>query len=83
MIYKANAPQLRWARISVSATSNPEAKKARAHPHSFYRDGDDKRIAEVEVDGSKGKDKLVARVKGGIRDLLGKCFVTLYAAGTQ
>ena len=34
--------QLRWTRISVGADGHE-------HPHSFYRDGDDKRITKVEV----------------------------------
>ena len=55
--------QLRWARIPVEA--------GKEHPHAFYRDGDDKRVVKVEVDASKGKDKLVGRVSAGVSDLLG------------
>jgi urate oxidase len=36
--------KLRWTRITVGAEGQQEA-----HPHSFYRDGDDKRVTEVEV----------------------------------
>jgi urate oxidase len=57
--------QLRWSRIRISGES------PQGHPHSFVRDGDDKRIVKVEVDGSGGKDKLVGKVSGGIKDLLG------------
>jgi len=53
--------QLRWARITV------DGKK---HDHSFLRDGDEKRIVQIEVDGSQGKDKLVGNVSAGINDLL-------------
>ncbi|CAK5269050.1 unnamed protein product [Mycena citricolor] len=62
-IHKAfvSVEQLRWSRIPVDG---------QAHPHSFLRDGDEKRIVKVEVDASKGKDKLVATVQSGITDLL-------------
>ena len=56
--------QLRWARIPVEA--------GKEHPHAFYRDGDDKRVVKVEVDASKGKDKLVGKVSAGVSDLLGR-----------
>ena len=36
--------QLRWNRIHVTGEQSPEG-----HSHSFYRDGDDKRIVKVEV----------------------------------
>ena len=36
--------QLRWSRIHVTGEESPEG-----HSHSFYRDGDDKRIVRVEV----------------------------------
>lgn len=36
--------QLRWTRVHVAGEESPEG-----HPHSFYRDGDDKRIVKVEV----------------------------------
>ncbi|KAJ7664403.1 hypothetical protein DFH06DRAFT_1187675 [Mycena polygramma] len=62
-IHKAfvTVEQLRWSRIPVSGQD---------HPHSFIRDGDDKRTVSVEVDASKGKDKIVANVTAGISDLL-------------
>lgn len=51
--------QLRWSRIHVG--SQP-------HPHSFYRDGDDKRFTKAEVTST---DKhLLAKVTSGISDLL-------------
>jgi len=37
--------KLRWSRIPVGAAVGQE----RPHPHSFIRDGEDKRIAAVEV----------------------------------
>ena len=40
------------------------------HPHSFVRDGDEKRTVAVTVDASAGKDKIVGTVSSGIRDLL-------------
>jgi len=55
--------QLRWSRITVDG---------KPHGHSFLRDGDDKRIVKVEVDGSRGKDRLVGNVSAGINDLLGQ-----------
>ncbi|KJA25137.1 hypothetical protein HYPSUDRAFT_38099 [Hypholoma sublateritium FD-334 SS-4] len=57
--------QLRWTRIQV-----PDNGKLVEHPHAFFRDGDDKRIVKVEVDGTAGKDKLVGKVVAGISDLL-------------
>ena len=54
--------QIRWARIVVDG---------KGHGHSFLRDGDEKRIVEVQVDGSQGKDKIVGKVSAGINDLLG------------
>jgi len=53
--------QLRWSRITVDG---------KPHGHSFVRDGDEKRVAKVEVDGSRGKDQLVGNVSAGINDLL-------------
>jgi urate oxidase len=45
-IHKAfiTVEKLRWTRISVGAEGQEQQ-----HPHSFYRDGDDKRITKVEV----------------------------------
>ncbi|EPQ53893.1 uricase [Gloeophyllum trabeum ATCC 11539] len=57
--------RLRWTRIPLSGQG-----QSTPHPHSFYRDGDDKQTVSVEVDGTKGKDKMVAHVRGGMRDLL-------------
>jgi len=36
--------QLRWSRIHVDGEETPEG-----HAHSFFRDGNDKRIVKVEV----------------------------------
>ncbi|KAF8149115.1 uricase [Crassisporium funariophilum] len=58
--------QLRWSRIHVPAGE----QSPQGHPHSFYRDGDDKRIVTVEVDASAGKNKLIGKVTAGISDLL-------------
>ncbi|KAF7343911.1 Uricase [Mycena venus] len=57
--------QLRWSRIPV-----PGEQGTAEHPHSFIRDGDEKRIVKVEVDASKGKDKIIANVTAGLSDLL-------------
>jgi len=57
--------QLRWTRIRVTGEESSEG-----HSHSFYRDGDDKRIVKVEVDATAGKDKLVGKVAAGVSDLL-------------
>ncbi|KAI0031130.1 uricase [Vararia minispora EC-137] len=51
--------QLRWARIGVDGA---------AHPHAFWRDGDEKRIVTAVVD--KTADGAVATVEGGLKDLL-------------
>ncbi|KAJ7171070.1 hypothetical protein C8R46DRAFT_1349178 [Mycena filopes] len=66
-IHKAfvTVEQLRWSRIPVAGEQGPEE-----HPHSFIRDGEDKRIISVEVNASKGKDKISANVTAGISDLL-------------
>ena len=58
--------QLRWARISS------DSSEAGQHPHAFWRDGAEKRFVEVEVARqSDGGGGAVARVAGGLRDLLG------------
>lgn len=54
--------QLRWTRIMVDGEP---------HGHSFLRDGEERKIVKVIVDGSRGKDKLVGNVSAGINDLLG------------
>ncbi|KAJ7918298.1 hypothetical protein B0H13DRAFT_1993221 [Mycena leptocephala] len=66
-IHKAfvTVEQLRWSRIPVAGEQGTAE-----HPHSFIRDGDEKRIVKVEVDASKGKDKLIANVTAGLSDLL-------------
>ena len=51
---------LRWARIDVDG---------KPHPHSFWRDGQEKRTVAVEVD--KGKEGVLVKAEGGIADLLG------------
>lgn len=53
--------QLRWKRIDV---------RGKEHSHAFWRDGDEKRIVEVVIDATNGKDKIVANVSAGIKDLL-------------
>ncbi|KII84316.1 hypothetical protein PLICRDRAFT_95300 [Plicaturopsis crispa FD-325 SS-3] len=61
--------QLRWTRIPIDAQGHL-VDGAQGHPHSFFRDGDDKRFVKVELDASAGKDKIVADVSAGISDLL-------------
>lgn len=53
--------QLKWSRIPVAG---------QPHKHSFVRNGDEKRVCSVEVDGTAGKDKMKATVSAGIKDLL-------------
>ncbi|CAL1715921.1 unnamed protein product [Somion occarium] len=62
-IHKAfvTVEKLRWQRIQVDE---------KPHPHSFVRDGEDKRVVSVEIDGTQGKGKLTAKVTSGITDLL-------------
>jgi hypothetical protein len=62
--------QLRWARINDSSSSANSSEAG--HPHAFWRDGAEKRFVEVEVarQGEEGGGA-VARVAGGLRDLLG------------
>ncbi|EAU84962.2 uricase [Coprinopsis cinerea okayama7 len=62
-IHKAHVTveQLRWKRISINGEE---------HPHSFYRDGDDKRVVKAVVDATAGKHALVANVSSGLVDLL-------------
>ncbi|KAJ4471195.1 hypothetical protein C8R41DRAFT_969163 [Lentinula lateritia] len=55
--------QLCWSRIVVGKDCKP-------HRHSFFRDGDEKRIVKVEIDGTTGKNKIQARVSAGVNDLL-------------
>ncbi|KAI0058785.1 uricase [Artomyces pyxidatus] len=56
--------QLRWARIAEDGMPAP------GHTHAFWRDGNEKKYVQVEIDGTKGKEALVAKVEGGLRDLL-------------
>ncbi|KAH8094471.1 uricase [Cristinia sonorae] len=62
-IHKAfvSVEKLRWKRIEVDE---------KEHPHAFFRDGEDLRVTSVEIDGTQGKDKLVAKVTSGIKGLL-------------
>nr|CRX79137.1 hypothetical protein ls5930a1_00168 [Leucosporidium scottii]CRX79214.1 hypothetical protein ls5931a1_00042 [Leucosporidium scottii] len=53
--------QLKWSRIPVAG---------KPHKHSFVRNGDEKRLTSVSVDGTAGKDKMTATVSSGIKDLL-------------
>jgi urate oxidase len=75
-IHKASVTieQLRWARITVDG---------KPHGHSFLRDGDEKRIVRVLVDGSKGKDNLVGNVSAGINDLLGHSLLSIYLSAVN
>lgn len=53
--------QLKWSRIPVAG---------KPHKHSFVRNGDDKRLTSVTIDGTAGKDKMTATLSSGIKDLL-------------
>ncbi|KAK4048421.1 hypothetical protein OIV83_004767 [Microbotryomycetes sp. JL201] len=53
--------QLKWSRIPV---------KGQPHKYSFVRDGDEKRLASVTLDGTNGKDKITGSVTSGLQDLL-------------
>ncbi|KAJ3928638.1 MAG: hypothetical protein NXY57DRAFT_1041467 [Lentinula lateritia] len=45
-------------------------KDRKPHPHSFFRDGDEKRTVKVKIDGTAGKDNIQARISAGVNDLL-------------
>ncbi|EJU04774.1 uricase [Dacryopinax primogenitus] len=64
-IHKAfiDIEQLKWSRITVSKDGQP-------HRHSFVRDGDEKRLTSVEVDATKGKNAITAKVTSGLSGLL-------------
>ncbi|EIM90560.1 uricase [Stereum hirsutum FP-91666 SS1] len=61
--------QLRWTRI-VTSSKEGVADLEGGHTHAFWRDGDEKKFAKVEVAEKEGKAKLSAKVEGGLRDLL-------------
>ena len=67
--------QLRWARIDTGISSDADAggagNKSEGHKHAFWRDGTEKRFVEVEVKRKSNGDGAMARVAGGLRDLLG------------
>lgn len=52
---------LKWSRIPVAGVP---------HKFSFVRDGEEKRLTSVVIDGTSGKDKLSATVRSGVQDLL-------------
>ncbi|KAI9434365.1 uricase [Lactarius indigo] len=60
--------QLRWARINDSSSSASGSEAG--HAHAFWRDGAEKRFVEVEVARKGDGGGAVARVAGGLRDLL-------------
>jgi urate oxidase len=60
--------QLRWARINTG-TGNASGTQTVGHNHGFWRDGAEKRFVDVEV-ARKGNGA-IARVAGGLKDLLG------------
>jgi len=68
--------QLRWTRIPVNNVGVnleghvPHGIDAKGHSHAFYRDGNDKRVVDVEVDATAGKDQMVGRLTAGVKDLL-------------
>lgn len=53
--------QPRWTRIPVDGKD---------HKHAFTRDGEDTVWTSVEVDATKGKDQVTAKVKSGLSGLL-------------
>ncbi|KAM6503997.1 uricase [Amanita muscaria] len=57
--------QLRWTRIPVEGIEG-----SKGDPHSFLRDGDEKRVVTVEVDATNGKNRLTAQVSAGLTGLL-------------
>ncbi|KAI9442820.1 uricase [Russula earlei] len=59
--------KLRWARIGA----DPGTDEAAGHKHAFWRDGEEKRIVEIEVARRGDGNRAIARVAGGLRDLLG------------
>lgn len=61
--------QLRWARIGTAVGVGEVAPAG--HKHAFWRDGAEKRFVEVEVTRKENGDGAVARVSGGLNDLLG------------
>ena len=61
--------QVRWTRILVDG---------KPHGHSFLRDGDEKRVVNVQVDGTgQRKDQLVGNVSAGFNDLLSRYSLSL------
>jgi len=76
--------QLRWARIGAAASGAGE--EAVGHKHAFWRDRAEKRFVEVEVARKGDGNGAVARVAGGLRDLLGARNAPLFlrlSDGTQ
>jgi hypothetical protein len=67
--------QLRWARIGTGASSDSDAggggNETEGHKHAFWRDGTERRFVEVEMARKSNGDGAVARVAGGLSDLLG------------
>lgn len=65
--------QLRWARIGTGSGSDGSAGGSErvGHQHAFWRDGTERLFVEVEVARKSDGDVAVARVAGGLRDLLG------------
>ena len=58
--------QLRWARIGAGASG-----EGAGHKHAFWRDGSEKRFVEIEVARKSDGGGAIARVAGGLKDLLG------------
>jgi urate oxidase len=67
--------QLRWARIGTDARSDADGggggDNSEGHKHAFWRDGTERRFVEVELARKSNGDGAVARVAGGLRELLG------------
>ena len=71
--------QLRWARIGTGPGSDADigsgggggGSKSEGHKHAFWRDGTEKRFVDVELARKGIADGAIARVAGGLTDLLG------------
>lgn len=80
--------QLRWARIGTGVRSDADADAGgggggsnipEGHKHAFWRDGTEKRFVEVELARKSDGLGAVARVAGGLRDLLGALLSRLFS----
>ena len=75
--------QLRWARINAGSASSAASGSEAGHTHAFWRDGAEKRFVEVEVARKGEGGGAVARVAGGLRDLLGARVLSSHAVESE